>query len=73
MLDSIVQNLETSISLYAKAIGYQQPITQAGKEHNNNDPTKKTSTFKQTTNVTSTTTIEQAQTPTIPLIPTVNM
>ena len=66
MIDSIVQNLETSISLYAKAIGYQPPPTQASKEHNNASTTNhetNDSTNKSTTN-------EHMQTPVIPLIPT---
>jgi len=70
MLDSIVQNLETSISLYAKAIGYQPTVTQAGKDHNNN--TTNTTTLRQTTNATPTTTSDSTKTPTIPIIPTAN-
>jgi len=73
MIDSIVQNLEASISLYAKAIGVQTPSTHANNKHNNN-----TSNAQNATTNTSlaaphhqqTTTISPSiTTPTIPQIP----
>jgi len=72
MIDSIVQNLEASINLCAKAIGVSPPPTQANKQDSNT-----TSSTNNTTNITITTPDQASSlsltTPTIPQIPTTSL
>jgi len=79
MIDSIVKNLEASISLYAKAIGVQTPSTQANNKHNNTSNARNitpnissAAPTQQRTTTTTTTTSPSTATPTIPQIPMTN-
>jgi len=73
MIDSIVQNLEASISLYAKAIGVQPPPTHANNKHNNNTSNAQNTTTNSSlaapNHQQTTTTSPSITTPTIPQIP----
>jgi len=67
MIDSIVQNLEASINLYAKAIGVSPPSTQANKQNNNETSSNTTHNKTIQSNQASSPSLT---TPTIPQIPT---